>query len=179
MSAIHRVSFEEFLKLPEEPGKHYELNEGELVMEPSPAYWHNRIRNRIARRLEDFVQEHSLGEISMGIDFRLDSEVVRNPDVAFVTMAQLRVFDIERSPIEGAPALAVEVISPSNSAEDMLLKVHQYLRAGCKAVWVVYPILKTIVVHDSEGTREVQSLLEESKPFAGIKFTLPFSNLFD
>jgi hypothetical protein len=36
MSATTRLSFEEFLQLPEETGKRYELDRGELIVEPSP-----------------------------------------------------------------------------------------------------------------------------------------------
>jgi Uma2 family endonuclease len=51
MSTTTRFTFEEFEKLPEQEGIHYELDEGELLMEPSPTYFHNVIRYRIAQRL--------------------------------------------------------------------------------------------------------------------------------
>jgi Uma2 family endonuclease len=47
--------------------------------------------------------------------------------------------NVDRSPIEGVPDLAIEVVSESNLAEDMLTKVYQYIDAGAKAVWVSYP----------------------------------------
>jgi Uma2 family endonuclease len=175
----HRLSFDEFLNLPEEPGKHYELNQGELVVEASPTLKHNVIRSRIAALLDKLVKAHGLGLITVENDFRLDREIVRNPDVAFITNEQLRVLDPECSPMDGAPTLAVEVISPNNSAEDMLLKVHQYLKAGSKAVWVVYPALELLVVHDTQGVREFQKHFEEHELFGGIPFTLPLDYVFD
>jgi len=174
-----RMTFEEFLQLPEEPGKHYELSQGELVMEPSPTFRHNIIRKRIAKLLDEFVTTHQLGAVTVENDFRLAPDVVRNPDVAFVGKGQLKSFDVDRSPFEGTPTLAVEVISPSNSAEDMLLKVHQYLNAGCKAVWVAYPVLRSLVVHDSGGMREFTDSLEETRLFGGLKFVLPLDYVFD
>jgi Uma2 family endonuclease len=178
MSAT-KLTFEEFLQLPEEPGKRYELSQGELIVEPSPTLRHSAIRSRIARLLDDLVKTHALGAVTEANDFRLAPDVVRNPDVAFVSNAQLRSFDVDRSPLEGTPILAVELISPSNSAEDMLLKVHQYLNAGCKAVWVVYPALRSLVVHDSGGMREFTDSFEETKLFGGLKFVLPLDYVFD
>lgn len=45
-----RLTYDEFLNLPEQEGTHYELDEGELVTEPSPTFLHNRIRDRIASK---------------------------------------------------------------------------------------------------------------------------------
>lgn len=178
MSATHKSSFEEFLKLPDEPGKCYELSQGELVMTPSPTLRHNLVRDRVARRLKEFVYEHRLGVITIENDFRLDPETVRNPDIAFITAAQLETLDFDKSPIEGAPALAVEVVSPGNSAMDMLQKVHQYLDAGCHRVWVVYPNLDLATVHGSQGPYEVTGTLREETLFEGIEFTLALPDIF-
>jgi Uma2 family endonuclease len=181
MSTTIRISFEEFLKLPEEDGKHYELDEGNLVMEPSPTFRHNRIRHRIADQLRKFVNAHGLGEITEESDFHLGPDIVRNPDVAFVTAQHLKSIDIDRSPVTGAPALAVEVVSPSNSAEDMMAKVRQYLAAGSLAVWVVYPRLRLVEVHDAAGTRAVfePAVLEAHGVFGNLTFSLPLTEIFD
>ncbi len=112
-------------------------------------------------------------------DFRLITNTVRRPDAAFLATQQLKSLDIKKSPIEGAPALAIEIISPSNSAQDMLIKVHQYVNAGCKAIWVVYPIMSLVAIHESNGMREVTGSLEEEGPFGGIRFILPLAGIFD
>jgi Uma2 family endonuclease len=181
MGATTRVSFEEFVKLPEEDGKHYELDEGQLVMEPSPTFRHNFVRDQIADHLRRFVKAHRLGRVTVETDFRLGPEIVRNPDVAFVTAQHRQSIDIDRSPVSGAPALAVEVASPSNSAEDMVAKVRQYLAAGSLAVWVVYPRLRLVEVHDASGAREVlePALLEARNVFGKLEFSLPLTAIFD
>jgi len=181
MGTTIKLTFEEFLQLPEEPGKRFELDRGELIVEPSPTYRHNRIRQRIARHLEDFVQQNELGGIAVEQDFRLAPDIVRNPDVAFIATQALSSMDVDRTPIEGAPDLAIEVISPGNSAQDMLTKIHQYLEAGCQAVWVFYPNLKLVEVHDLQGTREVAApaALRDDKLFAGHTYLLPLSPIFE
>jgi Uma2 family endonuclease len=181
MGATTKLTFEEFLQLPEEPGKRFELDRGELIVEPSPTFRHNVIRERIARHLKDFVAANRLGAVTVENDFRLAPDVVRNPDVAFIASEPLSRVDVDISPIEGVPKLAVEVVSPSNSAQDMLTKVHQYLDAGCQAVWVFYPNLKLVAIHDQHGTREITApaSLHEETVFAGLSYALPLSPIFD
>lgn len=156
MGTTTRMSFAEFLNLPEREGMIYELDDGQLLMEASPAALHNLIRQRIALRLLQFLEARNLGIVLEETDFRLTSNTVRNPDVAFVTTAQVEVMNLEVSPLEGTPALAVEVVSPSNTAEDMAKKTQQYLRAGSHAVWIVYPKLRLVEVHSSAGVRQVR-----------------------
>ncbi|HKR97084.1 MAG TPA: Uma2 family endonuclease, partial [Candidatus Angelobacter sp.] len=68
----------------------------------------------------------------------------------------LTTVDLDRSPVDGAPALAVEVISPSNSAQDMAKKTQQYLAAGSKIVWIVYPSLRLVEIHTPSGLHQVR-----------------------
>jgi Uma2 family endonuclease len=116
MGATTKLNFEQFLSLPEREGTIYELDEGELLMEPSPAARHNLIRQRIALRSMQFIESTRLGMVLEEMDFRLTSDTVRNPDVAFLMQEHVACMDLDRSPIDGAPALAVEVISPGNTA---------------------------------------------------------------
>jgi Uma2 family endonuclease len=119
--------------------------------------------------------------VTLENDFRLGPDIVRNPDVAFVATEPLRRMNIDRSPIEGVPDLAIEVVSESNSAQDILTKVHQYLDAGAKAVWVFYPNLKVVQIHDPQGTREIAApgSLQDKTVFRGQSYTLPLTPIFD
>ena len=174
-----RLSFEEFQRLPEREGTIYELDEGELLMEPSPALRHNLIRQRIAMQLMQFIESKGLGEVAEEMDFRLGPDTVRNPDVAFITSEHLKNIDMDRSPVEGAPALAVEVISPNNRSEDIVKKTQQYLGAGCKTVWIIFPKLRFAQIHSATGTRTVKEPqnLEDEMLLPG--FSLSLSYIFD
>jgi Uma2 family endonuclease len=79
------------------------------------------------------------------------------------------------------PDLASDVVSESNLAQDMLTKVHQYLDAGAKAVWVFYPSLKVVQIYDRQGTRQiaVPASLQEKTVFGGQFYTLPLTPIFD
>ena len=79
---------------------------------------------------------------------------VRQPDVAFVRTGRApRGY----SPgiFRGPPDLAIEIVSPSNRASDLLHKVSEFLEAGTQLVWVVDPARETVVVHDQSGTPRV------------------------
>jgi len=179
MGSTTKLTFEEWQNLPEREGTIYELDEGELLMEPSPAFRHNIIRQRIAMQLIQYVESNHLGMVIEEMDFRLAQDTIRNPDVAFVTRDHLKSIDLDRSPAEGAPALAVEVVSPSNRAEDMVKKTRQYLEAGCRSVWIVYPALRLVEVHSARGVRTVQE--PESLKDEGLLlgFTLSLTSIFD
>jgi Uma2 family endonuclease len=112
-------------------------------------------------------------------DFRLAKDTVRNPDVALILKKHLEKTDPERSPIEGAPALTIEVVSPSNTAQDMMKKTQQYLSAGSHAVWIVYPTLRLVEVHSKQGVRQVREpeLLGHAELLPGFSITL--SEIFD
>ena len=179
MSTTTKLSFEEFQKLPEREGTIYELDEGELLMEASPAARHNLIRQRITVKLMQFVDSKFLGIVLEEMDFRLNSDTVRNPDVAFVTAAHVAGIDLDVSPIEGAPALAIEVISPSNSAEDMAKKTQQYLRAGSTAVWIVYPKLRMVEVHSTSRVNRVREPEVLTEPTLLPGFSLSLAYVFD
>ena len=179
MTTMEKLTFEQWTQLAGNDSAVYELDEGILLSEPRPPLRHNLIRQRIAMHLAEFVESNHLGIVIEGMDFRLGEVTIRNPDVAFVTKDHLKSIDLDRSPAEGAPALAVEVVSPSNRAEDMVKKTRQYLEAGCRSVWIVYPALRLVEVHSARGVRTVQE--PESLKDEGLLpgFTLSLTSIFD
>ena len=127
------------------------------------------------------MKVHQLGLTVAEIDFRLAKDVVRKPDVAFISKQNMEIFDLYHTPIGGPPTLAVEIISPSNLAQDTAKKIRQYLGSGAQAVWLIYPALRLVEIHDRTGIRQVTApeLLVEGKLFAGVKFSLSLTDLFD
>jgi Uma2 family endonuclease len=183
MGTTTKLSFEEFQKLQEaaEETVRYELDEGELLLTPSPTARHNIVRYNLRHALTVFVKAHRLGLVLDETDFRLASNTVRKPDVAFIAQHYLGNFDLDHSPLSGAPSLAIEIISPTNRTQDTTKKVRQYLAAGCHSVWLVYPNLRLVEIHDTSGSHDVtepQSIHEE-KLFPGLIFSLSLAVLFD
>lgn len=133
------LTAEQFATHQEPPGTRYELSNGELIVTPSSTHLHNKIRDRLTARIQAFLDENPVGEVSAETDVRLTSDTVRRPDISFFSARTLTGLDIDQSPLPVAPDLAIEIVSKNDRADDLLLKVSQYVEAGAQAVWLIYP----------------------------------------
>lgn len=142
------MTAEDLLALPENDMQ-YELVEGELIEMSPSSRLHSRDGQRIAARLAVFVEDNDLGEVhgaDGGFILRRNPDTVRSPDAAFVRKERLTDLD-EDGFLPLAPDLAVEVVSPSNTVNEMSLKVQEYLDAGTSIVWVVETLRRQVTVH--------------------------------
>lgn len=144
---------EEYYLLPEEPGWRDELVEGSVVREPLPTFGHGNASARIAHFLLEWVGPRELGEVvgECGFVVQRDPDTVRGPDAAFVSAERLAAWSGDGPFFEGAPDLAVEVLSPSNTRAEVERKVRDYLSAGARRVWVVDPASESVTVHRADG----------------------------
>lgn len=122
--------------------------------------------SRIDRLVGNFVEAAGLG-VTFGAEtaFRLkrNPDLVRCPDFAFVGSA--RIAEVLRAGAnEGAPDLAVEVLSPSNTYTETSRKTAEYLRYGAREVWIVDPESRAVTVH---APRAIPRLLEGADVFDG------------
>ena len=160
-----------------------ELVAGSLVCEPPPGQEHGWIAATLLGHLFAHVQRHGGGRVytaETGFVLSRNPDCVRCPDAAFV--ADRRLSPAARSTLyfEGAPDLAVEVLSPSNTKAYTDEKVRDYLRAGSRLVWVIDPRAEWITVHrPSHAPRTVPrgGLLDADPVLPG--FRLPLASLFD
>ena len=125
---------------------------------------HNKVRDYIARVMGNFTEERKLGTVFLETGYQLTPETVRIPDVSFVPVERMRDVDLDKR-FQGAPALAIEVVSPNDLAEELKQKVKQCLDAGAKAVWVFYPKTREVEVFRADGStfvrRENETLQQE------------------
>ena len=170
------LTVEEFLRLPTSKDVWYELVEGELVVVSPGMLPHNRVRDRALVVLMGFVEGRKLGIVVAEQCFHLFGNTVRIPDVAIVLGG--RDLATER-PIEGAPDLVVEVVSPTNTPREIHQRISDYFAAGCKRVWVFYPEEREIYLHGPGGVtrRRGDELLEEPELLPG--FSVKVSSLFE
>lgn len=144
-------TLEDLEAIPDDGFRH-ELQAGLLLSEPLPGTRHGRIAMRIGYRLEEYVRRHPVGVVvSNDSAFVLakNPDTVRGPDVAFIARERFERSGDSDRPFPGAPDLAVEVLSPSNTPEGIRAKVADYLAAGTRQVWVVDPGAKTITAYAS------------------------------
>ncbi len=176
------LSIEKYLELEEPPGERYELSEGELIVSPSSTAKHNVIRDRLTVAISNFLNLHPLGFLTSETDVWLGERTVRRPDVAFYLAGRLKGVDLDCTPLPCAPDLVLEAVSRHDRSEDLMLKTEQYLRAGTRAVWLLYPKIQTAHryagIHQAPVVRSAEAgeTLEEPEMLPG--FCLPLQTIF-
>jgi Uma2 family endonuclease len=150
-TANQLVTAEELLRMPDD-GYRYELVRGELRKMAPAGYLHGRIAINITTPLDRHVRAHNLGVVcaaETGFKLASNPDVVRAPDVAFIRRQRVEeVGDVEGY-WPGAPDLAVEVISPSDTYADVQEKVVDWIEAGARMVILVMPRRCTVTVYRS------------------------------
>ena len=176
------LSIEEFERLPEEGEYLLELVRGRIVRDQRPNAMHGWLTIKLIRVLDRYVEEHSLGLVAVETGFLLadDPPTVRGPDVAFISRQRLPPEGIPDGFWRMGPDLAVEIVSPSNTAADIQEKVLEYLAAGSRIVWVVHPRSRSVTIYRS---RDDIRVLVESESLEGEDvlpgFRLGISELFE
>jgi Uma2 family endonuclease len=165
-------------------GERYEVIDGRRVEMPPVSAFASRIASRIVARIIAFADAHELGEAVTDTLFVLPLPRPRNrrPDGAFVSYkrwAKGQPQPIRDNAWDVVPDLAVEVVSPTDFAEDLLTKVDEYFRAGVSLVWVVYPSLRLIQIYESLTMIRVVRARDELDGGAVLPgFRVPAATLF-
>lgn len=148
---------EDLLAMPD--GKNFELVDGRLVERhrttPPPrgedhmGFVSDQIAARLLQRLANFCDEHPLGWALLPNSGGFQglpgsSRRVRKPDVAFVRYGRFPGEQLPPGNAHLAPDLAVEVVSPNDTYEDVDEKIEEYLRASVRLVWIISPKNHTI-----------------------------------
>lgn len=147
------MTAEELLRL-QPPHKRSELVDGVMLVREPAGFRHGVIASAIGARVRDHVVKHGLGvtvAAETGFILRRNPDTVRAPDVAFITRDRLPPHDT-RGFAELAPDLVVEVLSPDDRPGEVLAKCADWLRAGCRLVWVVDPERREVRVYHADGS---------------------------
>ncbi|MDQ3908658.1 MAG: Uma2 family endonuclease [Acidobacteriota bacterium] len=158
--------------------RRYELIKGVLkVMSPTKPL-HGVICARLTVELGKFVADHDLGETfgaETGFLVETDPDTVVGADAAFVSRERLATVETWEKFFPFAPDLAVEVLSPSNTVQEIDEKVNFYFAAGSRAVWVFNPKRRTVAAYGSPFDVRILSerdTLEGGDVLPGFKLDL-------
>ena len=163
---------------------HYEVLDGRRVETPRMGVYEIRIASTLIQLLGPYVRERGLGRVDTEMLFLIDParNLQRRPDLAFVSRAR---WPLDRKVPRTAawdvvPDLAVEVVSPSNSASGVVVKLTDYFRAGVGLVWVVYPLEDQVHVWESPSGSRVLTRGDVLDGGAAVPgFRLPLDELFE
>ena len=145
---------------------------------------HSRLSTKLAQALANWLdaQPQPRGEVLTGeASFRLR----RNPDsnvgidVAYMSPAVAQANAPDARTVDGAPVLAVEILSPSDKQEEITEKIEAYLACGVALVWIIEPKLQTVTVYRPDAKPQlfnVTQTLDASPHLPG--FRLPVADIF-
>lgn len=153
MAAISgQITWQAFEQLPEGDGCHREVVEGDLIVLPPPKSKHSEIARRANRALAAF-EDKGVARVYMEAGYRLsdDPPTWIQPDVSVLGIERARATGSDDY-FAGSPELAIEVVSPSETARDLNRKIDALLAGGSVAVWVVYPEEQEVRVFVPGGT---------------------------
>lgn len=179
------MTAEQLFALPDD-GQRRELVMGELKMMSPAGSEHGAVIFKLSTLLGSYLTDSPVGEAfgaETGFLISRNPDTVRAPDIAFVSAERIAEFGLPKTFWPGVPDLAIEVVSPSDRTDDVEEKVKLWLTSGCREVWVVSPVLRTVTLYHSlteidiyAGTQTVDGsrvLPELSCPliriFAGLK----------
>lgn len=176
------MTVEELAHLPDN-GARYELARGELIEMAPPGGEHGSIAGRLAYLLGVAVYPQRSGAVIIETGYVLsrDPDIVRSPDVSVLLRERIPDSGITRTFIRGAPDLAVEIVSPGDTAVEVADKVQDYLTHGVRLVWVVEPKTQTVTVYRPDGTaRLLQAAANHTLDGEGVipGFSTPVQELF-
>lgn len=144
------MTVEQFYEYCSDKEGRLELVNGKVVEMPPVASTHGRLDSRFIRLWADFPEEQGIGQTFINTGFILfpDRNLVRAPDQAFVSRERMEACPPpERGFWRVVPDLVVEIVSPDDSADDLNDKVGDYLTAGVRMIWVIYPTRKQVYVY--------------------------------
>ncbi len=183
MSAITRLmTAEDLWVLPSNDQRH-ELVRGELRTMAPAGFNHGVVINQLAFLLTQHVKANRLGRVTgaeTGFVLSRNPDTVRGPDIGFVSMERVKVAGRPEKFWEGAPDLAVEIVSPSDTVDEVEGKVDDYLAAGTPLVWVVSPRRKTVTTYRANRKPHVVAegdMLSGEEVVAG--FEIPVVAIFE
>lgn len=150
---------DELLRMPDD-GMRHELVRGELTVIPPPGFEHGRVALNVGGLLFAHVRQNGSGVVlaaETGFLLTNDPDTVRAPDAAFISKERADRAGRTEKYWPGAPDLAVEVISPSDSFREVQDKALEWLAAGTVAVLVLDPAKCTAAVYRGQGDAHVHS----------------------
>jgi Uma2 family endonuclease len=147
---------DDVLEIHDREGRACELVDGILV-EKTMGQYESMLAVRIAWLLMNFVNSRKLGSVFGEAGFmKLKPGLIRIPDVSFVSKERMKTARIRPGgkiqPL--VPELAVEVLSPGNTKQEMDRKLEEFFQAGVQLVWYVDPRIQRVTVYHSEKDSE-------------------------
>lgn len=176
------MTVDQFLAYPTPEGK-AELVRGEVRVTPPAGGPHGTAGGNIILSLGNYVKQHALGRVfpdGVGYELLRLPHTVRVPDASFVRADRLPSEGIGPGLLKLAPDLAIEVLSPSETASELQEKLDDYSLSGTPLVWVIDPVRRTVMIVAADAPvrwLDDDDTLDGGRVVPG--FSCPVSEIFE
>ena len=176
-----RLTYEDFCLLPND-GKRYEIIGGELFVTPAPRILHQKVVTRLAHFLLSFLENKALGQVFVApVDIVFSDFDVVEPDIVYVSRDRASI--IREMNVQGAPDLAIEVVSETTERTDRTTKLKLYGRFGVQEYWIINPRGPSAEIYRRQNeVFEIAAKLNTSDSLTSPLFpgfSLPLSRLLE
>jgi Uma2 family endonuclease len=175
------LTAEDLWNMPDHGG-HHELVRGELRPMSPAGFDHGSVSMNLSGPLHQFVRARKLGIVvtaETGFIISRDPDTVRAPDAAYVRQERIPAGGRPLRYWIGAPDLAVETMSPSDTVYEVDEKVREWLTAGALLVWVLNPRQQTVTVYSPDNTARILAVGDKLDGGAVVpEFEIPVADLF-
>jgi Uma2 family endonuclease len=132
-----RLTYDDYCLLPDD-GKRYEIIDGELFVTPSPRILHQIVVSQLLSELLTFAKKQGLGRVlAAPVDVVFSEFDVVEPDIVYISKQRASVMTEKN--LQGAPDLAIEVLSESTEKRDRTTKLKLYAKFGVNEYWIIDP----------------------------------------
>jgi Uma2 family endonuclease len=143
--ADRRLTYDDFLRFPDD-GKRHEIIDGVHYVTPAPNIAHQRLLGRLYFALESYLRAHKgRGQVYLSpLDVLFTEFDIVEPDLLLVLRDQLEILTEQN--VQGAPALVIEIKSPSTRRRDETIKRQLFDRGGVREYWLVDPRNRSVTI---------------------------------
>lgn len=144
--AKRRYTWADIRALPE--GVRAEIIDGEFFdMSAAPALLHQHVLGELNNVFREYFTGHLCQVFFAHVDVKLADDSVVEPDLLVVCDPN----QLQGTHVEGAPALVVEILSPSSALHDRWRKMRLYARAGVAEYWIIDPVALMVEIYSLDG----------------------------
>ncbi len=166
-------TWKDYLNFPND--EHWEIIDGQAVMQASPRTKHQQLVGDFYSKLNDFFKDKKCELFLSPLDVKLSETDIFQPDLFVVCNPDI----IKDTHIDGSPTLVIEILSPATASIDKIRKFHLYEKFGVKEYWIITPEPLIIEVYNLEKDKyQIHDTFGESNStltsanFADLKIEL-------
>ncbi|HEX6901501.1 MAG TPA: Uma2 family endonuclease [Thermoanaerobaculia bacterium] len=168
---IRKLTYDDYVLIPDD-GQRHEIIDGEHYVSPAPFLPHQDLVTELVTWLRPFAKRNRLGRVLVApTDVLLSKYDIVQPDVFFISREKESALTASGKRIEGAPDLAIEVLSESTRHLDEDVKLDLYDRAGVREYWIFNSAQRSVRVFRRKMDR--LDLVAELSATAGDILTTP------